>query len=570
MALTYLEQYVEGPLLGNDSDLNKFRNFAQRVEELTLTDDLRKRYYKVSPDIITRLAMIQGAKAPGLLPSLKHLRLIDVDSNLAYLWFCIMPSIQTLEVSGIPQKRQITVSTFLKELVLKAPQLSKITLGPGHLAVNVLKGALQFCHLRQLEICNLATSLDFTYLQAVSALPYLEIFSINASTAEYTPYIPSEAGRQSISSIKAPEGTKDKSDPLSSASRERHILAFPRLAYLTVISNALLVCDLILHLFPKGIEKVSLTLVCDRLAPIPYPWLSANAPYWSAAVKAALRAHPPPATALEAVEVPYHTFKTEKGFKRICHGDREEDNHYICADCITLKYERVAKEERRWCHKFIPAVLCFSSAVDKICEISNAISIHIDCQEIALSTHAVPLALSSCALLSLLTCKGLVRLEIAGWSVPSIGMTFIGIPSTFTKRMSMSTLLLPLDASLNPGITLSTLRTISWLYPQLHHLNCRFSVIADDVRNSGMEDNYIFHSNLKELGVSGGLPMGMDDGIEIASHIYSLFPCLENITVLDKRDVDVWTSVHKLVKLCQKVREGGKSRARELSETCVR
>ena len=94
-------------------------SYTNRVGTMSLTDSCLDQQPTVSPDILVRLAMIQDVNTP-FFSSLKCLRLVDVDSDLKFLWFCISPSLDTLEVSGIPKTRHFALSSFFKELVLKA------------------------------------------------------------------------------------------------------------------------------------------------------------------------------------------------------------------------------------------------------------------------------------------------------------------------------------------------------------------------------------------------------------------------------------------------------------------
>ena len=76
-------------------DLEELTFFAQRVEELCLTDTTHDQDLEVSADTITRLAIaLRGTDNP-LFPRLKRLRLEGADSQLSFLWFCVTPSLET-------------------------------------------------------------------------------------------------------------------------------------------------------------------------------------------------------------------------------------------------------------------------------------------------------------------------------------------------------------------------------------------------------------------------------------------------------------------------------------------
>lgn len=119
-------QFVDGPLAM--ADLKQLDVYTRRIRELTLSDTKSTVHPEVAPETLARLAMIQNMNTP-FLSSLECLRVIDVDQALSYLFFCIAPSLRTLEVAGIPSNRQITISAFLKQVVIEVPQLSNSAWG---------------------------------------------------------------------------------------------------------------------------------------------------------------------------------------------------------------------------------------------------------------------------------------------------------------------------------------------------------------------------------------------------------------------------------------------------------
>ncbi|KJA17178.1 hypothetical protein HYPSUDRAFT_70915 [Hypholoma sublateritium FD-334 SS-4] len=257
--------HVGSPLLCGD--LKAFTSYARRVEDLVLTDVGREEYPRVSQDTLSRLALIQDPKNP-FLSSLRRLQLVDVDSELLYLWLCITPSLETLEVGGIPHTRQISISNFFAELVGSVPRLANVTLGPGRLSAGVLQSSTRFVHLRHLRIIDAAASLNFEFLVAIAALPELELFDIDARTVKYTPHSPPVAV-STDAMAKENEGSPDIEDTTGEILEEA---PFPRLKTLTVVSDVLLIHNLLHRLLPRGIEQVSLTLVRGGFLPIPAHW----------------------------------------------------------------------------------------------------------------------------------------------------------------------------------------------------------------------------------------------------------------------------------------------------------
>ncbi|KAF9484247.1 hypothetical protein BDN70DRAFT_161909 [Pholiota conissans] len=177
------QYFVNGPLLM--TELPELVSYTRRISELVLTD-AHSTEPEVASETLVQLALIQDPKNP-FLSSLHCLRLIDADKSLSYLFFCITPSLRTLEIVGAPLNRKITISNFIKGLVLGAPQLANIILRDS-IPENVLKCIPNFKHLRQLHLIDTAKTLDFAFLQELSVLSDLEDLLIKAGTAEYTAF----------------------------------------------------------------------------------------------------------------------------------------------------------------------------------------------------------------------------------------------------------------------------------------------------------------------------------------------------------------------------------------------
>ena len=342
-------------------DLKTFTSYACRIEELVLTDVGRDEHPRVSQDVITRLCLIQDINAP-FLSSLKRLRLINVDSELSYLWLCVTPSLEALDISHIPPTRQSTIAAFLSELVGSAPRLAHLTLGHGQLSPTALRVSVHFTHLRTLRInvCGLlatdaAAAFSFGFLEAVAALPELALFELDSSTAEYTPYTPLADDLVT--------GRHDGDMP-GAALREEPPAPFSCLKVLTVVGTVLVMHDLIYRLLPRCVEQVSLTLVRHGVLPIPAHWLpmlpasckllvdellvdrlAVNSHLQgehatSLAPLATFVAEVPPALPREETdepllpEIPYHTFNDLWGDTTIiCEGDRSLNTSSICPEC---------------------------------------------------------------------------------------------------------------------------------------------------------------------------------------------------------------------------------------------
>ena len=134
-----------------------------------------------------RLAQLKIRDAPGpLLPSLKQLRVIEPnESSISQLSLFFTKSLQSLEATSVPEAQQSAFLSFLINLVDEAPLLSAITIGPGSFTASCLNACLKFDRLRNLELIDPASSIDFDFLVAIGELPELEIFILNARTATY-------------------------------------------------------------------------------------------------------------------------------------------------------------------------------------------------------------------------------------------------------------------------------------------------------------------------------------------------------------------------------------------------
>ncbi len=363
-------QSVLKPLIG--SNVETLISYARRIEELVLTDSGRDERPRVSQDTITRLAHVRDVNnpsSPSLLSSLKRLRLIDVDSELAYLWFCLTPSLQQLELSGIPPTRHTTIAAFLIELANNAPDLAHLTLGPGRLFPGALQVSLAFEHLRELRINDVADTVDFAFLQAVAALPELALFDINARTAKYAPYKP-------VADVDATKGrdpavyARDNAEEIStSIGTEEEFVPFLRLTTLAVTGDVVLMHDLLLRLLPRGVERLSLTVVRRASGVVDDSTLPS--------------------------QVPYHTFKRSNiNIQLVCEGEHSPNTKPICPECKEKR--RMKRLLKKQVHK---SFLCYQAArlastIDRILECASPQSIHINSADIlppSTGTTSVPL-----------------------------------------------------------------------------------------------------------------------------------------------------------------------------------
>ena len=153
------------------------------VTEFILTD-VENDEPIIPSDTFFRIAQFLEPNS-GLLPSLSHLRIIQADNYFPYLHLLHTSSLKTLE-ANVPDHHQPSFFSFLTTLVYKAPFLEEIILGPGQFPLKSLQATLKFTHLHKLELRDVTSTIDFTFLQDVGTLSDLESFILDARSCKYT------------------------------------------------------------------------------------------------------------------------------------------------------------------------------------------------------------------------------------------------------------------------------------------------------------------------------------------------------------------------------------------------
>ena len=187
------------------------------VTEFILTDGGR-----VKPNIAPS-AFLHIAKSlePNscLLPSLLRLCITDADTYLPYLHLLHTPSLKTLEATNVPDRQHPSFFSFLTTLVHKVPLLENIILGPGRFPLKSLQVILKFAHLHQLELRDVVSTIDFTFLQDVGNLPNLECLILDARSCEYVARIPEDRSVTPLTEHMAEAGSRQSADINSAGSR---------------------------------------------------------------------------------------------------------------------------------------------------------------------------------------------------------------------------------------------------------------------------------------------------------------------------------------------------------------
>ncbi|KAF9484243.1 hypothetical protein BDN70DRAFT_161800 [Pholiota conissans] len=665
------QYYVDGPLVM--TELERFAKSTRRIKQITLTDDeLPTDNITIASETLIRLGKLEDPTKP-YLSSLERLRLINADHTLLYIFsFCIIPSLKSLEIARVPAARQISISSFLKELVFQVPCLPSLTLGPGGISAASLRTSLKFTHLRHLHIDNAAESLDFDFLQDIAALPELESLIIDARTAEYK-----HCQRLSDTDTACP--TLIVTGPST--------IPFPHLRKLILIANILLIGDIVYYLFPRTVKDVSLTLVQNGQAMVlPPQWdrkqpdvavdaiddpanqtpISQEPDIFPGSEVGSL-ASTQPAEALQPfddVTVPLmevemgpeprvwgycgmeekktYSEKSEMGdwkdrclkeeemmrmeemrqkaemkaeedmrrkaemkaeemrwreqeeMKRIeelfANGKSEQEEKeanswgWVRSAPVPkpkkkkdrarqAEEERLAKQliedaeaelrERERAANIVSQTSFFAYMIEEIFATGSPNILFVDCLDMTppatvtrndVSNEAKLSKFPSSTFRTLLSCSTLKELHFAHWSLSRVDEILVDLAtSSHIPKMEMERLRLPVNETLNSGIAISTLHLIAAYYPHILNFEC-FIQTADAISSSQLDDDVV-PCGLKYLSLGGQLSISMERKIDIAKHIYLLFPKLQEITTHEGPgyDADGWMIIYHLVRAHQEV-----------------
>ncbi|KAF9484248.1 hypothetical protein BDN70DRAFT_872740 [Pholiota conissans] len=544
------EYHIEGPLTA--AELQHFSLSTRRIRKLTLTNKTKDDHI-IAPETLARLCMMQDPQNP-FLSSLEHLTVSGVDANQSssYLFFCLVPSLKILEIDGGPSTRQIAIFTFLQELVLKALHLSNLTLGPGYISEGSLRNAVKFRYLRHLRLIDAAKSLDFEFLQNISVLPELESLEIDARTAEYT---------------------QSHADLLSSTLSivDANAIHFPQLQKLNLVANILLIGDIIHYLLPPAPKEVKLTLVQNgRPLSLPPLWnkqtpVSDNVVVAEAVVDQ--KSYTSTDAALLSTDLipPPPSFSRSgkhSGFKgRVRDRTPEEEE-----ELEKKKAAKLQKEQEKISANIVSQTLFFGYVIEEFLENATKApdAIYIGRLERALpkipyfvnatSTTSSESEFPPVALRMLLACSDLIDLRFHHWSLETIDKTLAdlvmttNIPSTSMRHLS-----LPIDKTVNAGITMTTLHLIAELYPRLTHFEGLVKTKTIRARDLELGLDFVAHG-LEILSIGGGQLISSDDKIAVAKYLCLLFPNLQDIYTHQGYNSENWEFVRSLFKMCQSVR----------------
>ncbi|KAF8179863.1 hypothetical protein BJ912DRAFT_637759 [Pholiota molesta] len=551
--------HIDGPLM--EEELEQLTSYTRRIKELVLTDTAPITPPDIAPETLARLALIQDPKSP-FLSSLECLRIIDANQSLLYLFFCLVPSLNSLEIVRAPstRARQIALSSFLKELVIRVPRLSNITLC-GRVSKSFLQSSLKFNHLRQLHLTDAVESLDFAFLKEVSMLPDLESFLIDAHTAQYK----FKRHLLAANNTSLSPTTNDIGSPNLSLSAGQMAIAtdltplpFPRLRKLAVTGNIMLMEDLISHLPPRTVKEVSLTLV----RPLPEsPTTAASGLIIPPDNISSDTEHPYEDEAKP--EDPMYTMSIEELKWMLDHPTSKNKPGRTSSTtfetmtgvqiCLTLEAVKRYKRHLAQClirvkreTTLIPVsqTSIFAAVIEMILDFGALESFSIDVSSHSAFTEVHELPWTTLG--TLLSYPSLKELKIAHWALPFMEESIIDSTTAHVASpMSLQRLQLPVDETSNTGITISTLDLITHYYPRLIYLECFIDIPAAVAMQFDEEVDITPHG-LEVLSVGGAVP----HKIPVATHLSLLFPHLKAINTHEGYDEEDWQQIHSLVKMC--------------------
>jgi len=440
-------------------------------------------------------------------------------------------SLRSLELVNLADSNKEVFSSFLITLADECPRLSSITLGqdPGRrLSSSLLNDCLKFSHLAELELKDVLASIDFELLVTIGkALPALESFILNGRTTTYSPKplaIPLTLLRQEEH---APDGSTPvmaqssfTGEPTSSPLVDEGALSSPPqaekadaspqnfllLKKLHVTGELALIKDLIPYVGSTVLEDMALTLV---------------------------RSIPP-----RIITKTTSTWKGGRGRKQqLTTTVIDEEGPFF----VSIVVEAVLKT--------------WNTTLTKL-----NLSQHEDYP----TSADAPSGTLQSSVLRILSHPTLEHLEISGWKLDSL-YRHLHPTSLSVASSKLKVLHFPVGIA-NEGIPLARLRFIAESFPNI----VSFQSTIDDLQSiptySRLEGagNALSHG-LEILSVGNASENSNPQEIlDIARHIFVLFPNLKEIRTHEGQNEEQWKYIHSLVQMFQIVRLDDAARPRAL------
>ena len=460
----------------------------------------------ISPATYVRLAQLHNLDAP-FFPSLKDLRIVDANSSLIHLNLLLSNSLRSIELVGkIDRTWEEVFLSFLITLADECPELSSIKLSSS-LSTSVLENCLQFNHLRALELKDVLSELDFNLLSTIGqAFPRLEDFVLGARTTKYT-----RAAVLSSSSLDSEvsehsdgqdhPGLEPTSQSQQMESPLRPEPGFLRLEKLHITGSLELIQDLIESIPSPSLKEIGLTLVRSNRPKVPQKSQGSG---------------------------------KEKGVSsgRMALIDLETP--------VFVTYLR--KVLSAWRHSL--SNLSIGQYEDYL---------HLD-QSLPRTPVFPTLPVAVCEEILLL--PELECLDISHWTIGKFLED--STPSTLIDPAlsKLKFLHLPVHSK-NRGTSLSGLRLVAEAFPNLVSFRSRIVTLDDSdipVYDPSKPATHILSHGMEILSVGNASPNPKPKKVlDIARHIFALFPNLKEISTHEGQNEDQWEYINSLVRIFQGV-----------------
>lgn len=176
----------------------RFDWYALKVRKFSYTRDPDS--LDIAMHVYFRLAQLRSAP---ILPSLRHLHCPSTNQSdflISGICLFLSPSLQTLELGGITAVEDKLCGTILYTLFSDGAQMEKIYLRGKGLSRETLHMAIQFEHLRELELQGMGKTLDMEVLEQIGRLPWLVDLAIDF-TNSLIPHLNEDIGLRNLTSL---------------------------------------------------------------------------------------------------------------------------------------------------------------------------------------------------------------------------------------------------------------------------------------------------------------------------------------------------------------------------------
>ena len=461
----------------------------------------------------------------------------------------------------------------------KAP-LEEVILASGQFPLKSLQAILKFTHLHRLELRDVASKIDFTFLQDVGALLNLESFILDARSCKYTARIPdlpsktppaehTEAGSQMPppSSDIDGDGPSHQQGVCSSAIYEAiynqisfnqlegssisAVGGFYQLKKFHFVGDLPLLQDMILYTASSTVEDISITVYQQDPEQDPEN------------MRVKRRQKLDQETQLEIVAMEKaKRIEYGSGSKRVTSSRRqailekaetrwkEEEAQYEERKKAEAQYEQRKKAER------VQKLQKHRTILQTVSSRWSADLKTVKFNNLGGSSQPLPILpiLPKLVYEPLFCLPKLEILEFKQWKIDSVEEFLLSMKSSRPKNLKQ--LHLPID---NPGsaISLSGLLDIAEACPMLKSLHCCIDTLPPIPEYYSTPTTKALSHGLQSLFVANNptSPWDFNQLLLVARHLYLTFPRLQTIDGVEGPNVDQWVRIRDLIKMFQVIRQ---------------